>query len=69
MSAVISPKAKRQTDAVRAWALDVLAQTYARGFYGKITLVFEGGKISRIVKEESLKPPVANDSMCEGSER
>lgn len=38
------------------WIRKILADLQARGFYGKLTIEFENGKIKRAVKEESLKP-------------
>lgn len=32
-----------------------IAEKIKKAFYGKITLVFEGGKIMRVIEERSLK--------------
>lgn len=38
------------------WIVRVLKDLISRKFYGKITIMFENGKITRAKKEESLKP-------------
>jgi len=44
----------------RVWFNGLVAQAQARGFYGKLILTMEDGLIRRVVKEESLKPPVGD---------
>jgi hypothetical protein len=41
----------------REWLASLLDQMRGTGFYGKVTLVLEAGKITRIVNEQSLRPP------------
>jgi hypothetical protein len=38
------------------WVKSVIQQLIRKRFYGKLTIHFEAGKITRAVKEESLKP-------------
>ena len=44
------------------WVRQMIAQAQSSRFYGKITLNFEHGRITRAVNERSLKPPHAGDS-------
>lgn len=39
------------------WILDILSDLKSKGFYGKVTLQFEAGKVTVVRKEETLKPP------------
>ncbi len=38
------------------WILKVIKDLQSRKFYGKLTVNFENGRITRAVKEESIKP-------------
>lgn len=40
-----------------AWVLDLLSELRNKGFYGKVTLQFEAGKVTVVRKEETIKPP------------
>lgn len=40
------------------WLGGLFQQAQRAKFYGKLTIVMEGGYIHRVVKEESLKPPI-----------
>ena len=41
----------------RQWFAGILASLIVRGFYGKVTLIFENGSIKRVVEERNLVPP------------
>ena len=38
------------------WIQKLIQDLYARRFYGKLTIIFEDGKIKLARKEETLKP-------------
>jgi len=38
------------------WIVKTITDLIARRFFGKLTIVFENGKITRAIKEESLRP-------------
>lgn len=50
---------KAQQEEDRAWLLTLLSSAQAKGWFGKITIVFEGGRIRRGHAEQSLLPPSA----------
>lgn len=39
------------------WVAEMVLGLMGSGFYGSLTLKFEGGKLVNARKEESLKPP------------
>ncbi len=41
----------------RAWILLQIGQAEASGFHGDLKIIFERGKIRRVVKTQSLLPP------------
>ena len=41
-----------------SWVSQLVAQAQVRGFYGKLVITMESGEVRRVVKEESLKPPL-----------
>ena len=46
-----------ENDPVAEWAVSNLLGAHNTGFYGKITIQFEAGKIVLLRKEETKKPP------------
>ena len=46
-----------ENDAIAEWSVSNLLGAYNTGFYGKITIQFEAGKIVLLRKEETKKPP------------
>jgi hypothetical protein len=57
-------RVKRARDMVKTWAANQIATAQSRGFYGKMTFLFENGAVKRMIKEESLKPDI-DDSFHE----
>ena len=49
---------KKMHESQRLWLANVVSQAQTTKFYGRVTLVFEDGTLKRVIKEESLKPPV-----------
>ncbi len=41
----------------RRWIEQLISSAQMIEFFGKITISFEKGKIQKVLKEESLKPP------------
>ena len=39
------------------WIFAVIKQLSSMGWYGKLVISFEGGKVTLVRKEETLKPP------------
>ena len=48
---------RRKLEEQRRWIEQLVSSAQMREFYGKIVISFEAGKVQRVVKEESLKPP------------
>ena len=48
---------KRDFEFQRAWLSGIVSEAQNKGFYGKLTIIMEGGKIRRIVEERSLMTP------------
>jgi len=46
-----------ETQKILDWAVQQLALCQQTSFYGRITFIFEGGKIVRRTAESSDKPP------------
>jgi hypothetical protein len=53
---------RNELETQRSWLLQVFSQAQLRGYYGRLTVCMENGKLTRIVKEESLKMPTSVDS-------
>jgi len=45
------------TDTTTEWVKDFFRELNGTGFYGKVTLSFEAGRVTTVKKEETLKPP------------
>lgn len=41
----------------RKWLADKLSAYMAHGFWGKITIIMEDGKVRRFMEEKSVIPP------------
>lgn len=50
-------KKRRFWEEESTWIRQIITQAQTREFYGKLTIILEEGKIQRVLKEESLKPP------------
>jgi len=48
---------KPEADTNKAWVLMQLGQAQASHFHGRLTIIFEKGKIRRVEKLQSLLPP------------
>lgn len=48
---------KRQFEEQKTWAAGIVSSAQKNQFYGKFTIIMEGGIIRRIIKEESIIPP------------
>lgn len=53
----MSEKPAGYKDNRERWFAEQVASLKNARFYGKVTLHFEQGRVIRLVKEESLKPP------------
>lgn len=46
---------KRQSNLI--WIGKLVSEAQAKEFYGKLTIHFEKGSVTRVINEQSLKPP------------
>jgi len=53
---------------LKNWFFEIYDDLVKKGFYGKLTMQFEAGRITIIRKEESIKPPNIN-TLSKQSER
>jgi len=49
----------------RTWLAQLIIQAQKQRYYGKLTITMEQGRIRRVVKEESLKPPMQPETNLE----
>jgi hypothetical protein len=49
---------RREFERDNTWLMQIVSQIQSREFYGKLSITFEKGRTQRVLKEESLKPPV-----------
>ena len=40
------------------WVFEQLRELVGRGFYGKVVVPFQNGKVGNITIEETIKPPI-----------
>lgn len=52
----------REQERHRTWLSSILASAQSRNWYGTITVKFEAGRMVRVIKEESLKPPESDSA-------
>lgn len=48
---------KRDFEFQRTWLSGIVSEAQNKKFYGKLTVIMEGGKIRRIIEERSLMTP------------
>lgn len=51
---------RRELEMQTAWLESLVAQAQLSHWYGKLIITMEDGEVKRVVKEESLKPPLRN---------
>lgn len=60
---------ERQRAETMTWAMSIIREAVASGYYGTITLHMRAGQVGRVVREESILPPAPGVFVREGLDK